>query len=108
LIAGLMQFSAWKAEQLKRCCEMPGCGRGIEASVVTAWRYGTRLGLHCSYCCSGLTVGLLAVGIMDLRAMAVVTAAVNAERLGGRRVARAIGAASVGAGFVLIARAARL
>ena len=38
----------------------------------------------------------------------VVTAAVNAERLAGRRVARAIGVAVMGAGFVLIAREAGL
>jgi hypothetical protein len=47
---------------------------------------------------------------MDLRAMAVVTAAITAERLApaGKRVARTIGAAVVGAGLILIAQAAGL
>ncbi len=53
---------------------------------------------------------LLVIGVMDLRAMAVVTAAITAERLApaGRRVARAIGAAVIGAGLFLIARAVGL
>jgi predicted metal-binding membrane protein len=53
---------------------------------------------------------LLVLGVMDLRAMAVVTAAITAERLApaGERVARAIGAVVVGAGLFLIARAAGL
>jgi hypothetical protein len=47
---------------------------------------------------------------MDLRVMAVVTAAITAERLApaGVRVARAIGAVAVGGGVCLIARAAGL
>jgi predicted metal-binding membrane protein len=53
---------------------------------------------------------LLVTGIMDLRAMAVVTAAITAERFAqsGERVARVIGTAVVGAGLFLIARAAGL
>jgi predicted metal-binding membrane protein len=53
---------------------------------------------------------LLAVGVMDLRAMAVVAAAISVERLApaGERVARAIGTVVVGAGWLLIARAAGL
>jgi hypothetical protein len=47
---------------------------------------------------------------MDLRAMAVVAAAITVERLApaAERVARAIGAVVVGAGLLLIARAAGL
>ena len=51
---------------------------------------------------------LLVIGVMDLRAMAVVAAAITVERLAapaGERVARAIGASGVGAGLFLIARA---
>ena len=53
---------------------------------------------------------LLVVGLMDLRAMAVVTAAITVERLApaGERVARVTGAVVVGAGLFLIARAAGL
>jgi hypothetical protein len=45
---------------------------------------------------------------MDLRAMAVVTAAITAERLAGERVARFIGVIVIGVGLLLIAHAANL
>jgi predicted metal-binding membrane protein len=53
---------------------------------------------------------LLVIGVMDLRAMAVVAAAITVERLApaGGRVARATGAVAVGTGLFLIARAAGL
>jgi len=110
LIAGGFQFSAWKARQLACCREAPGRGCTLPADTGTAWRYGLRLGLHCSYCCADLMAILLVIGVMDLRAMAVVTAAITVERLApaGERVARAIGAVVVGAGLFLIVRAAGL
>jgi predicted metal-binding membrane protein len=108
LIAGALQFSAWKAHHLACCREAPGRDRTLPADAGTAWRHGLRLGLHCGYCCAGLTAILLAIGVMDFRAMAVVTAAITVERLApaGERVARATGAVAVGAGLFLIARAA--
>jgi predicted metal-binding membrane protein len=110
LIAGALQFTAWKAHHLACCREAPGRGRTLPADAGTAWRHGLRLGLHCSQCCVGLTAILLVIGVMDLRAMAVVAAAITVERLAsaGERVARAIGAVAVGAGLFLIARAAGL
>jgi predicted metal-binding membrane protein len=107
LIAGALQFTAWKARQLACCRATPGCGRALPADAGTAWRYGLHLGLHCSSCCAALTVILLVVGVMDLRIMAVVTAAVTLERFApaGEHVARAIGTLVVGAGILLIARA---
>ena len=108
LIAGALQFTAWKAHHLAFCRETPG--EADHRVPMDAWRYGLRLGLHCSYTCAGLTVILLVVGVMDLRAMALVTAAITVERLApaGERVARAIGAVVVGTGLFLIARAAGL
>ncbi len=108
--AGALQFTAWKARQLACCREAPGRGCILPADSGTAWRHGLRLGLHCSACCAGLTATLLVIGIMDLRAMAAVTAAINAERLApaGERVARAIGAVAVAAGLFLVVRASGL
>jgi predicted metal-binding membrane protein len=108
VIAGALQFTAWKAYQLACCREAPGCGRSLPADAGAAWRHGLRLGLHCGRCCFGQTAVLLGLGVMDLRAMAVVAAAITVERLApaGERVARAIGAVGVGAGLFLIARAA--
>jgi predicted metal-binding membrane protein len=110
LIAGALQLTAWKTRHLACCRETPGRGRTLPADAGTAWRHGLRLGLHCSSCCAGLTAILLVIGVMDLRAMAVVAAAITVERLApaGERVARAIGAVAVGAGLFLIARGAGL
>jgi predicted metal-binding membrane protein len=107
VIAGALQFTAWKARHLACCRELPERGRKLPADTGAAWRHGLRLGLHCSQCCFGLMAILLVVGVMDLRAMAVVTAAITVERLApaGENVARAIGAVVVGAGLFLIARA---
>ncbi len=110
LIAGALQFSAWKARHLACCREAPGRGRTLPADAPTAWRHGLRLGLHCSHCCAGPMAILLVIGVMDLRAMAVMTAAITVERIApaGEHVARAIGAVVIAAGVVLIARAAGL
>jgi len=108
LIAGALQFSPWKARHLA-CCR-PAAGRNgmLPADAATAWRHGLRLGRHCIHCCAPLMAILLAVGVMDLRAMALVAAAITAERLppAGEGVARAIGIVVMGAGWVLIVRAA--
>jgi predicted metal-binding membrane protein len=110
LIAGSLQFTAWKARHLACCREEPGRGGALQADAGTAWRHGLRLGIQCSRCCAGLMAVLLVIGVMNLRVMAVVTAAITVERLvpAGERVARAIGAVVVGAGLFLIARAAGL
>ncbi|MPW20213.1 DUF2182 domain-containing protein [Paraburkholderia sp. CNPSo 3157] len=107
LIAGVVQFSAWKARYLA-CCRytsVSGCASRTDARA--AWLHGLRLGVHCCYCCAGLTAVLLIDGIMNLYAMAFVTAAITAERLApaGERVARAIGVVVVAMGITMIARA---
>jgi predicted metal-binding membrane protein len=103
VIAGAVQFTSWKARHLSGC-------RETKADAGTAWRQGLRFGLHCGLSCANLTAILLVIGIMDLRAMAVVTAAITAERLApaGQRVAQAIGAVVIVAGLLLIARATGL
>src|SRR5712691_9381624 len=81
LLAGSLQFTAWKDRHLN-CCQ----------------------------CCVGLMAILLVIGVMNVLAMAVVAAAITVERLApaGERVARATGAVALGAGVFLIARAAGL
>jgi predicted metal-binding membrane protein len=108
LAAGALQFTGWKTRRLACCREASGCGRTLPANAASAWRHGVRLGFDCARCCFGLMAILLCLGVMDLRAMAVVTAAITAERLApaGDRVARAIGVLGVGAGLLLIALAA--
>jgi predicted metal-binding membrane protein len=103
LIAGLLQFTAWKARQLVWCREAPGSA--LPADARTAWRHGLRLGLHCGRCCVGPMAILLVIGLMDFRVMALVAAAITVERLApaGQRVARVTGAVAVAAGLFLIA-----
>jgi len=102
VIAGALQLTAWKVHRL-RCC------RALPADCGTAWRHGMSLGLRCARCCGNLMAILLVVGVMDLRAMVVVTAAITAERLApDARIARAIGVIAVATGVLLIARAAGL
>jgi predicted metal-binding membrane protein len=110
LLAGALQFTTWKARHLACCREPVGHGRTLPVDAATAWQHGLRLGFHCSCCCAGLMAILIAIGVMDLRAMTVMTAAITVERLApaGERVARAIGAVVVAAGLLLIARAAGL
>jgi predicted metal-binding membrane protein len=108
VIAGVLQFTAWKAHHLACCRGGPGHGMRLPPDVGAAWRHGLRLGVHCTACCAGLSAVLLAVGVMDWRAMAVVTAAITFERLApsAQRSARAIGAVGIAAGLWLIAQAA--
>ena len=108
VIAGALQFSAWKVHHLACCREPSRRERTLPADAATAWRHGLRLGLHCTYGCAGSTAILLVIGVMDLRVMALVTAAITAERLApnGERVARAVGIVVVGVGLLLLARAA--
>jgi predicted metal-binding membrane protein len=110
LIAGALQFTAWKRHHLVCCRDTLGRGRPLLADASTAFRHGLRLGLHCCCCCANLTAILMVTGIMDLRAMALVTAAISIERLApaGERPAQAIGAVIVGAGLFLSARAVAL
>ncbi len=114
LIAGALQFTAWKAHHLACCRQAAGRGRPLPTDTGTtwgtAWRYGLRLGRHCSYCCGGLTAILLVIGVMDLRAMAAVAAAITLERLApaGERIAQATGAVIVAAGLFLVVQAAGL
>jgi len=108
LIAGAMQFTAWKARHLACCREAPRPGDVIRPDARGAWQYGLRLGVHCGCSCAGLTTILLVVGVMDLRAMAAIMAATTFERLApsGERAARSLGVAVAGAAVLMIAQAA--
>jgi predicted metal-binding membrane protein len=107
LIGGALQFTSWKTRHLACCRDVSRCDRVMRADAATAGRHGLRLGVHCSICCAGLTAILLVMGVMDLRVMAAVTAAITVERLApaGERAASAIGAAVVVLGVIMIVRA---
>jgi predicted metal-binding membrane protein len=107
LLAGALQFTRWKAHHLVLCREALGQGPILTATTFTPWRLGLGLGLHCCLSCANLTAILLVIGVMDLRVMAAVTAAITAERLAparGRTV-HVIGATAVSLGWILVIKA---
>jgi predicted metal-binding membrane protein len=107
LVAGGMQFTSWKARQLVLCRDGSGCGCPPTPHALGAWRHGVSLGVRCSLCCGSLMLALLAIGMMDLVAMAAVALAISAERLTPvpLQVARVAGVAIVVVGVLTIARA---
>jgi predicted metal-binding membrane protein len=103
LAAGAGQFSKWKTRRLA-CCRH---GPPVSADAITFRRHGLRLGLRCIGCCANLMAAWLAVGVMDLRAMAAATAAIALERLApdGPRAARLVGIALAGTGLAMLQQA---
>ena len=80
VIATALQFTGWKAQQVACCREASARVRILPTRAGTAWRHGVRLGVQCLRCCANLMAILLVLGVMDLRVMAVVTAAITLER----------------------------
>lgn len=105
LLAGAWQFTPWKARQLACWHGMPA--NRAERPVHAALLDGLRLGAHCSLNSVGLTTILLMTGMMDLRIMAAVTAAISFERLApnGPLAARLIGGVIIAAALILIVKA---
>ena len=81
IVAGALQCGAWKSRALAGCRARATCCDAPFRDPARAPRHGFKLGLHCLRCCAPWTAALLALGVMDLPAMAWVTAAVGAERL---------------------------
>jgi predicted metal-binding membrane protein len=106
LVSGFIQFTAWKARELRHCRNSPA-GGSTPADARSAWQRGLRLGVHCSLCCSGLMMVLLVTGVMSLGVMTMVAAAVAVERLAPKpeRTARVLGIVIIAAGVLVIARA---
>ncbi len=100
IAAGLYQFTP-----LKRAC-LAHCQGPLEY-LASHWRDGRagafRMGLahgaYCLGCCAGLMLALLALGVMDIRWMATVSAVIALEKLGPRHRAMP---AVVGIGLVLL------
>jgi predicted metal-binding membrane protein len=97
-LAGLFQFTRWKARILA-CC------RGEHGSPsLSPWRHGLRHGLNCVCCCGNLMAALIVIDAMDPIFMTAVTASITFERLRGERAAHAVGVLVCAFALVLIVR----
>jgi predicted metal-binding membrane protein len=108
IVAGCMQFTSWKMAALCRCRAGVACPSCIAPeSGWTPWRRGLEQGFFCAICCAAPMLALLALGAMNLAAMAVVAVAIAMEKLmpGPERVVRIFGVAAVVAGMVVTVRA---
>jgi predicted metal-binding membrane protein len=105
LFAGALQLTPWKTRLLAQCRDAT-CESARPADSGAAWRHGLRLGTRCALCCVGFMTVLAVIGVIDLVAMAAVTAAITAERLAPnpRSTTRSIGAIALAAGVFVIAR----
>jgi len=106
LLAGSIQLTPWKARRLMRCRHAPVCAPASRTTPA-AWKHGLCLGMDCSLCCVGLMIVLIVTGVMSLPNMAVVTAAITAERLAchPERIARVIGVVIIVSSLLVITRA---
>lgn len=101
LLAGLVQWTPWKARHLECCRGAPSCevthSRG-------AWQAGWKLGVHCAECCLAIMTFMLVAGAMELRVMLLTTAILTPERVLPRSmlVARMVGAAMVLGGTYML------
>jgi len=101
--AGALQCSRWKVKHLLRCRQSCVPGSVAPRQVITAWRDGCQLGIHCALSCAAPMAVLLAAGLMNTRMMLVAAAAITAERVApaGARIALVTGALAILAGSVM-------
>jgi len=100
LSAGMYQFTGLKRECLAHC-QSPVehlAAHWRDSGLGAAWMGGVH-GTYCLGCCFGLMLALAALGAMDLRWMATVSALIAVEKLGPR--GRAV-PAGIGVGLVLL------
>jgi predicted metal-binding membrane protein len=99
-LAGLYQFTPWKDACLSHCRSplMQLLQYGAYRGRARDLRVGFHHGAHCVGCCWGLMVVLVAVGVMNVAAMAGLAAVIFLEKLWryGFALSRAVGLALLG------------
>ena len=107
LVAGLYQFTPWKAVCLK-ACRSPFAfilGHDFGGGRRSAFRAGVSHGAYCLGCCWALMCVLFVVGVMNLVWVATLALFVFFEKIGaaGAVVARVAGAAMIVVGVLRFA-----
>lgn len=107
VIAGAVQFTPWKTSQIACCRDDDACESPGVVGPMAACKRGCRAALRDGYCCANLMAVLLVVGVMDLRAMVGLTAAMSIERLApaDSRAAHGIGVIVSSVGVYMATRA---
>ncbi|MEU6770637.1 DUF2182 domain-containing protein [Streptomyces sp. NPDC046759] len=104
-ISGLYQLTPLKDRCLAMCRSPIGLMLGYASYPRQSrdLRAGAHHGAFCLGCCWSLMVLLAAFGVMNLWAMVVLTTVITVEKLApaGRRVARAVGVASIALAFAV-------
>lgn len=107
LVAGVYQFTAWKATCLRACRSPFGIvmNHDFRTGAVGSFRAGVSHGAFCLGCCWALMAVLTVVGLMSLPWMAVLTVIFFAEKnwRHGPGLARVVGATASLAGLTLVA-----
>jgi predicted metal-binding membrane protein len=104
---GAVQRSRWKARRLLRCRRAWVTAETVPSSIMMSWRSGSRFGVDCAQSCAAPMAVLCVVGLMDVRMMMLITAAITAERVApaGVRIARLTGLLALIVGSVMCASA---
>jgi predicted metal-binding membrane protein len=103
--AGFFQVSSYKMNHLRRC--RAHSHRAVPSAAWRATEHGIGLGLACFLSCFNLMAVLLAAGLMNLKAMVALTAAIGIERIRSIPVfaARLTGAIIIAIGMFMIVHA---
>ena len=109
LLAGCMQFMPWTAFGLRRCRGPLSCNASdLLADSRSAWRIGIASGVSCVACCSGPTLILVVLGMMNPAVIFTVAAVIAVEKLipNPEPIVRFFGIAALVAGTILMAKLA--
>ena len=103
IVAGAIQFTAWKKTQLLRCRSPFGCTFS-SAHCETGFRLGCRQGATCCFCCLSPMAVLLTLGMMNPLVIIAVAIIIAAEKLLPRPeiTARVVGVAAIFSGGIMI------
>lgn len=107
ILAGVLQFSSWKAGILSRCRGPFSCASPKpHEPPLAAWRQGVKCGRCCVACCFGPTLVLLALGMMNLMVIGVVAVWIGLEKLSPnpRYIVRLAGICAVVGGIAMVLR----
>lgn len=106
VVAGIYQLTPWKSACLTHCRDPLEL---VASHLHTGWRGAVALGVHhglfCAGCCWALMVMQLAVGVMNLGAMAAIATVIALEKLAARGplVARVVGLIAIATGIYTLA-----